>query len=415
MNSRAAPPQLMTLEIEKVVAGGLGLARSEAGVVLLPGVLGGERVEARVRAARGVREGEVTQLLRASPDRREAPILPTADLAHARYPAQLGIKRDLVKDALRRIGRLHAEVEETVPSPREWAYRNGAQYLITPQGFAYRQRREHQPWLLERRGAKPHDPLAMEAVTRVLAQLDPLQLAPARELALRGSRYSGEVVATLVAEGEPRQYLRAAGALLDAGAVGVSLAAPAGRRFSAGVRLIAGESDVTEQLGDALLSVSASGFAQVNPEAAGQLYRAAAQLAGGGRAAVDLYGGSGAIARHLAPHFAAVTVIDSASEALKRGQKDISRRPELSHLRFVRAEASQLPECDVLVIDPPRAGLEERARQAVAASSAERLVYVSCNPATWARDVGALTREGWQLRRVIPHDFISADQPRGSA
>lgn len=134
MNSRAAPPQLMTLEIEKVVAGGLGLARSEAGVVLLPGVLGGERVEARVRAARGVREGEVTQLLRASPDRREAPILPTADLAHARYPAQLGIKRDLVKDALRRIGRLHAEVEETVPSPREWAYRNGAQYLITPQG-----------------------------------------------------------------------------------------------------------------------------------------------------------------------------------------------------------------------------------------------------------------------------------------
>lgn len=400
---------LMTLEIEKVVASGLGLARTELGVVLVAGALGGERIEARVHEARGVREGELLRVLRPSPQRRSDhlhPDLPTADLAHAHYAAQLDIKRELVQDALKRIGRLDFQVAETVPSPREWGYRNGAQYLITPQGLAYRQRRAHQPWLLPRNDeGQPHDPLVMETVQRLIGQLATQRLAPAREVAFRGSRYSGEVVATLIGEGEPRQYLRAAEYLLDAGITGVTLAQPAGRRFSAGVKLITGERETTEQLGDVLVSLSASGFAQVNPEAAGLAYRAAAQLAGSGTVAVDLYGGSGAIARHLAPHFQEVVVIDSAGEALKRGQGDIAGRPSEAHVRFVHGDARQLPACEVLVVDPPRAGLDHEARQAVAQSSAHRLVYVSCDPATWARDVGFLTREGWQLKQVTPHDF----------
>ncbi|GAA3998764.1 class I SAM-dependent RNA methyltransferase [Deinococcus rubellus] len=390
------------------MAGGLGLARHAGGVVLVRGALGGEQVEAQVRTARGVRQGRLIRVLKPSPDRVEAPGLPTADLAHASYPAQLRIKRELVEEALARIAKLEHPVAETVASPRQWGYRNGAQYLITPSGLAYRERSGPGIWRLS-----GPDPLIMDAVQAVMARLDPQFLDPAQEIAFRGSRLSGEVVVTLIGPGEPRQYLRASDRLLDAGVVGVSLASPAtqpaGRRFSAGVKLIAGEGVTLEQLGDVRVGLSASGFAQVNPEAAGLAYRLAAQLAGSGERATDLYGGSGAIGRHLARTFTQVVVLDTATEALKRGQRDVQRSGE-RNVVFRRTDADfapgdSLPDADVIVVDPPRAGLSPEARHAIDANAARTLVYVSCDPATWARDVGDLVNRGWQLGEVVPHDF----------
>ena len=392
---------LLTLTTEKVVAGGLGLARHAGGVVLVRGALGGEVVEARVQEARGVRQGVIHRLVTASPERVDAPLLPTADLAHASYKAQLIIKRQLVEEALTRIAKLEHPVAECVPSPRQWAYRGGAQYLVTPEGLAYRERRGHSAWLL---GKGNPDPLIMDSVQDIMARLDTARLEGAQGVAFRGSRHSGEVVAALIGSGEPRAYLRAADALLDLGVIGVSLAAPASRRFTAGVKLIAGEASVQERLGDVLASVSASGFAQINPEAAGLAYRSAAALAGSGKLAIDLYGGSGAIGRHLAQQFEEVIVIDTASEALKRGQRDVGESGE-PNVIFERSDAAQMPDADVIVVDPPRAGLSQQAREAIDANAASTLIYVSCDPATWARDVGELVRRGWALGEVTPHDF----------
>ena len=173
-----------------------------------------------------------------------------------------------------------------------------------------------------------------------------------------------------------------------------------------GVRLIAGEGEITEQFGEVQVRVSATGFAQVNPEAAGLAYRRATQLAGEGEHAVDLYGGAGAIGRHLAKHFRRVTVLDSSAEALARGRQDVANTGE-GNVTFRNGDAARFSELgtDVIVVDPPRAGLEEAARDHIHASTADRLVYVSCDPATWARDVGDLVRRGWKLGEVVPHDF----------
>ncbi|EYB68446.1 (uracil-5)-methyltransferase [Deinococcus phoenicis] len=391
---------LITLEIEKLVAGGLGLARDESGVVLVRGALPGERVEASVRAGRGVRQGLTREVLRASPDRVDAPDLPTVDLAHASYPAQLVYKRGFVEEALSRIAKLRHPVAETVPSPHEWHYRNTAQYLVTPQGLAYRERRGRDPLVVGQ------DPLVMAQIQAVLDRVDPAQLDPATEVAFRASRLTGEVVAALIGAGEPRVFLRASDHLMDAGVVGVSLAEPAGRRFGAGVRLIAGEAEVQEQFGRVQVGVTATGFAQVNPEAAGLAYLRAAELAGSGLHAVDLYGGSGAIGRHLAPHFTRVTVLDSSPEALARGRQAVAVSGE-RNVTYRSGDAARFSELgtDVIVVDPPRAGLEAEARDHIHASTADRLVYVSCDPATWARDVGDLTQRGWKLGAVTPHDF----------
>ncbi|MGI8747431.1 MAG: class I SAM-dependent RNA methyltransferase [Deinococcus sp.] len=388
--------------MEKLVAGGLGLSRSPQGVVLVRGALPGERVRAEVREARGVRQGLTREVLDPSPDRVEAPGLPTTDLAHASYPAQLRYKRGFVQEALSRIAKLEGEVAPTVPSPREWNYRNTAQYLVTPGGLAYRERRGHSALEITQ------DPLVLEAIGRVARLLDASKLDPAQELSLRGSRLTGEVVAALIGPGEPRDFLRASDELMDCGVVGVSLAAPAGRRFSAGVGLITGESDILEQYGEVQCSVSASGFAQVNPEAAGLAYIRAARLAGRGPLAVDLYGGSGAIARHLAPNFGKVVVLDTDFEALARGRHDV-RVAGTRNVTFRDGDAAQLGhpslQAGVIVVDPPRVGLSPGAKQALVEGPGHTLVYVSCDPATWARDVGELARQGWQLGEVTPHDF----------
>ncbi|MFC5848352.1 class I SAM-dependent RNA methyltransferase [Deinococcus petrolearius] len=391
---------LITLEIEKLVAGGLGLARDESGVVLVRGALPGERVTARLRAGKGVRQGDVVEVLRRSPDRVDGPELPTADLAFASYAAQLAYKRAFVEEALTRIAKVRHTVGATVPSPSEWHYRNTAQYLVTPQGLAYRERRGH--------GAQAftQDPLVMEQIRAVAERLDPEHLDPATEVAFRASQLTGEVVAAIIGAGEPKQFLRASDHLMDSGVVGVSLAQPAGRRFSAGVRLIAGESEIREQFGRVQVSVSATGFAQVNPAAAGLAYLRAAELAGTGEHAVDLYGGAGAIARHLSGQFRRVTVLDSAAEALARGRQDVALSGE-KNVTYRSGDAARFSELgtDVIVVDPPRAGLEAEAREQIHASTADRLVYVSCDPATWARDVGEFARRGWKLGEVTPHDF----------
>ncbi|MFD1732366.1 hypothetical protein ACFSC4_16810 [Deinococcus malanensis] len=92
----------------------------------------------------------MVEVLRRSPDRVDAPELPTADLAHARYEAQLAYKKAFVEEALSRIAKVRRPVNDTVPSPQAWAYRNTAQYLVTPQGLAYRERRGSDPLVVDK-------------------------------------------------------------------------------------------------------------------------------------------------------------------------------------------------------------------------------------------------------------------------
>lgn len=389
---------MQELSIEKLITGGLGLARDDRGVILVEGALPGEVVLASVREARGVRRGVTRHVLRESPERVESAGLPTTDLAHARYAAQLAFKRAFVEEAVTRIAKLDVAVGETVPSPHAWAYRTTVQYLLHEGRFAYRERRGHAPVPVAA------DPLAAPPIQRVMTRVDPRELAPARELVLRGSLATGEVLAALIGEGHPRAYRRAADALMDAGAVGVSLAAPSERRFAGGARLVAGEPVILERYGNLDLSVSAVGFAQVNPAAAGALYVRAAALAGRGEAALDLYGGAGGFGLHVAPAFRHVTVLDVAEEAVRRGERDAARLG-VPNITFRREDARAAGPADVVIVDPPRAGLSHEARQAVVDSGAGRVVYVSCDPATWARDVGAFARDGWQLQCVIPYDF----------
>jgi 23S rRNA (uracil1939-C5)-methyltransferase len=394
---------LTRVRIEKLVAGGAGLARTPSGVVLVTGTLPNELVEVELEKKRGTLEGILRRIIEPSPSRVQPPrgTPPTADLAHVAYPAQLESKQGIVQEALERIGKLDFAVLPTQSSPLEWAYRNAAQYVVTPAGIGYRQPSTHRAWLLE------SDPLVGEVLSDGLAALSGEKLEPTLEIALRGSFLTGEVLACLIGKGSPNRYNRAIKHLRDLGVSGVSYAfASLEGRFRAGVEQLWGAQTILEQYGDFAVQVSASGFAQINPLAASSLYQKAAELAGSGNLAVDVYGGSGTLGLHLTSHFKQVQVIEINPEAVARGEAD-ARQLEVQNLHFTRGDASRLEGifADCIVLDPPRAGLSQDVVRSALLARAPKVLYVSCDPATWARDVAKLVRAGYRLTFAQPWDF----------
>src|SRR5690606_673553 len=201
-----------------------------------------------------------------------------------------------------------------------------------------------------------------------------------------------------------------------AGVAGVTFAPfdPRGR-FRGGSERLAGARWLTQRYGDVELTIGATAFAQPNPGAAGLLYRELVAWAGVGGPALELFAGGGAIATHHAPHFREVTSVEVDSTAIDRGRRDADRLG-IGNVAFTRGDAKdvQLPDSlDLIVVDPPRAGLAAELRDTlatglVAAAGNQRqagLLYVSCDVATWARDVADFEARGLELVKFEPFDF----------
>lgn len=392
-----------TLTIEKMLHGARALARLPDGrVALIRGALPGETVEATLVSQKGVLLGTVTRVYTPHPDRIPPSPHPGLDYSHIRYAAQLELKRAVIVDALRRALKQDVVVPAVRAAPQPWRYRHTIQPVVSAAGLGYRRPESHEVVLL------PDDPVAADSLNRVWRQLATLKRPKGiREVVLRGND-AGEVLVALVARASARNYLDFAHELLRHGVVGVSYAPYDARgRFRSGSERLAGKRSIQQRYGDYAISVSAGNFAQPNPAAAGELYKTIQTLAPGGRHALDLYAGSGIIAMHLAARYEQLTALERDRSSVSRGQQD-AERLGLSHLKYVRADAKALTiptDTDLITVDPPRSGLSKQVRAAISQSAVKVLIYVSCEVATWARDVAELTQQGWQLTTVMPFDF----------
>lgn len=396
---------ILDARLERMVHGGAVLTRTDDGrVVLVRGGLPGERVRAEVEAVKGVLQGYVTEVLEASADRIEAPLHPGLDYGFIAYQRQLELKREVVGDALRRAGAGEREVPPVRPSPEIWGYRSAVQPAVSRRGLGYRRSGSHRVLALDT------DPVANEAVRaawRLLAERLH-DLRGVREVALRGND-DGEAVAALVTTLPERELLPLAHELVRQGIHGVGHAPfdPRGR-FRRGSSRLAGARTLRQRFGDVDLSVGATAFAQPNARAAGELYRELVRWLPPGKHAWDLFAGGGAIAFHLAQRFETVTAIEIDRSAIARGERD-AERLGVDRVRFLRADARRAPlpgDAELVAVDPPRAGLSAEVRHAIVDSPAPRLLYVSCDPATWARDVAAFEQAGLRLVRFEPFDFF---------
>ncbi|HKI57433.1 MAG TPA: methyltransferase domain-containing protein [Trueperaceae bacterium] len=390
--------------LERMVHGGRALTRLEDGrVALVAGGIPGERVTAELQNVKGVQMGRVVTVLAASPDRVAPPRHPGLDYGFIRYARQLELKREVVEDALRRVG-LAAAVPAVRAAPAEWGYRSAVQPALTGRGLGYRREGSHAVDVLD------DDPVANGAVRaawRIVVERSGA-LRGVREVAFRGND-DGETLLALVTSLPERALLGVANELVQAGIMGVAHAPfdPRGR-FRRGSSRLAGARSIRQRYGDVDLSVTATSFAQPNPAAASALYRELVAWLDPGGHAWDLFAGGGAIAFHLASRYRAVTAVELDRASVARAERDAERLGLDQRVRFLRADARRAPlpsDADVLAADPPRAGLPAALREQILASGAPRLLYVACDPATWARDVAAFEAGGLRLERVQPFDF----------
>lgn len=443
-------PREEELEVESIAVGGDGVARQESGrVVFLPRTAPGDRVRARLTEERGSwARARAVDVLEPSPDRREPPC-PLYDrcggcqLQHMGYGAQLEAKRRAVADSLERIGGRAVEVPPVVAAERRLGYRNRVTFTLRRgrerSGVEAGYHRWDEP---ERLVDVDECPLAEPAVDRAWRRLrgawgpgaERLPAGAELRITIRGSA-RGRVI-LLVEEEVPAVEGGADGGGSGRGGAGdapdegrAGEAAPEGapdavrdalgddlagyfwRPAGGPRRLLAGEPRMEERWLGLDLRLGPESFLQVNRS---MTRRMEAWLDGaieeradgpGGRRVLDLYAGVGARAIRWARAGADVAACEIDDDAVRDGREAAARAGTDVAFRVAPVEdalADLLP-ANLVVVNPPRAGLARPVTDILADASPGALAYVSCDPATLARDLDRLG-ERWEVASLRAFD-----------
>ena len=436
-----SPGDELELRIDSLAYGGRGVARRDGVVVFVARALPGDLVRARVtKTKRRHAEAVTLETLEAGPGRVTAPCPHFGTCGGCRwqdleYRLQLEHKHAQVRDALERIGHLRGfELEPIVPAVREYAYRNKLEYAwVAADGGPALGFHAAGRWdevlpldvclLTGDRGNAVRRCFVDWAREASLAAFDQAEhTGYLRHLVVREGVRTGEVLCILVtAPGELPAVERLQELLeqRETGVVGVLHAVNDGLAEVTGglpARPLFGRTWFEEELCGLRLRVSAGSFLQTNTEMCDVLYGDAIEQAGltGGEVVWDLYCGIGSIGLALASRAARVVGIEIAAEAVERAQENALLNG-VGNAEFHAGDAARhpkllleqgVPRPDVLVVDPPRAGLTPRAVRRVLELAPSRIVYVSCNPTTLAGNAALLGEGGYGLVRARPFDLF---------
>lgn len=434
---------MLETTISDINSDGEGLVRigEERFVLFVPNALPGERVQLRVVVKkRNYGLAKVIRRLSDSPV-RTTPRCPAfgrcggCQLQHIVYPAQLEMKRKVVVDALERIGGIASpNVAECVQSPHQWGYRNKVSLPVQNSrgermraGF-YRPRSHdiipysHCPTLLPQMDealAKMLGALRADGFCGVRDNKRPVGREMIRHIVIRRALNGGDMLCTIVCGRTPAKKERARLAAIVSAINGISglsvdINESTGNFIWGGrTQAICGAQTMTEQLGDFKFEFEASSFFQVNTEQAFTLYKEATSLAlaDSPQSILELYSGVGTLTTFLASRGAHVTAVESWRPAAKFILPNAHANGINSVVAHI-AEAEDIIESlttqkfDVTVLDPPRGGCDEKVVAALLKISPKRIVYVSCNPATLARDAKALIGGGYRFVSARPFDMF---------
>jgi 23S rRNA (uracil1939-C5)-methyltransferase len=381
------------ITVEKLVYGGEGLGRLEGRAVLAPFVLPGERVRLRgVSEKPGLLRARLLEVLAAAPE-RVAPPCPYftrcggCHYQHAPYELQLALKRAILEDQLRRIGKIGPPDagEIGVVAGEPWAYRNRVQLRIAKGALGYLEAQSHKLCPVE------SCPIGSPAINGAIAIL--------REM-LRDPRWPRFVRSIELFTNETEIQLNV-----------LETEHPVARRFFDWCAeripgLVPGALDY--QAAGPAWRVSHGSFFQVNRFLIGKLVETALDGAEG-QTALDLYAGVGLFSLAMAQRFASVTAVESGARAAGDLRFNAERAGLALRVEETDAEAwiEQLETApDFVLLDPPRAGIGRRMVDRLAQLRPPRLVMVSCDPATLARDLAGLVGAGYRIDRLTLVDLF---------
>ena len=432
--------QEIELEITGLGSTGEGVGRFRDIAVFVPGALTGERVRAYVAVIKkNFIIGNLKEIITSSPD-RVTPACPVYEacggcqLQHLSYEAELKEKREQVKAALERIGRLYdIDVMPTIGSEHPLYYRNKMQFPVAGGKnrlqigcFALNTHR-----VIDVTDCCIQKQKNNEIASVVRAWMKQYRILPydedkgtgmIRHIMGRVGVHTGEVMVCLVTAQDNVPRLKELVKMLKAAIPGVKSVVQNVNKRSTNVilgektRLIAGEPTIKDKIGSLKFNISAQSFFQVNSEQAEKLYNTALEFAElhGKETVVDLYCGTGTITLFMAQKAKQALGIEIVPSAIRDAKMNAIAN-HIENADFLLGDAAvEMPKLaaaglrpDVVILDPPRAGCEERVLDAIVKVKPVRVVYVSCNPATLARDLAYLHERSFKIDKVQPCDMFS--------
>lgn len=426
--------QLYTAELTGYTAEGLGVARVEGQVVFVHGGVRGEVCRIRVmKVLKHLAYARVEEVLTPSPARVEPdcphyPACGGCDFRHITYAEELEAKRRRVEDALRRVGGAEVSVTEILGSEAVDGCRNKCQFPVSRQGLAgfYRARSHEVIPAADCRAQAPQARAAARAVEGYLAEYH----VPAydettgegllRHIYVRTSRAGRALVCLVVNGGALPHEAELVKRLREACPDCVGVVLSENTRATNVVlgdcyRTLWGEDALEDTLCGHTFRLAIPAFYQVNVPQAERLYAKAAELAGltGAETVLELYCGAGTITLTLAERAKRVIGAEIVPGAVENAREN-ARRNGVDNAEFFCGDAADVAEKlaseglrpNVVVVDPPRKGLEEPVIASVAAMAPDRVVYVSCDCATLARDVKRFASLGYRLERAVAVDMF---------
>jgi len=441
---------IVELRINKMAYGGQGVARVDGLVIFVRGGIPGDTVTARVfRKRKGYAEAEITELVVPSPDRIDAPCpyngyCGGCQWQHVVYERQLEYKMENIRESMARIGSLvDVLVHDVVPSEKRFAYRNKME-------FSFSDRRWFLPNELHRREPEGgfalglHVPGTYHKVIDVDACLLQAEMGNQilrevkghvkdsripvyglkthegfwRFLTIRYSNAFDEWMVNLVTSEERPEIIEPIADNISRLIKQIKTVVNNINRRKASIAVgerevvLTGDGWINDRIGPFTFQVSANSFFQTNSRAAEKLYEKVVDYAEltGNETVLDLYSGTGTIPIFLANSVRAVTGIEISQSAVQDARRNCKENG-ISNCHFLcgdireKLSAITASKPDVLIIDPPRAGMHKTVLAQVLSLSPEKIIYISCNPATMARDIGQMIQD-YQLVEIQPVDMF---------
>ena len=442
-NNREPAPVLKgknyLLTIDRLGSSGEGIARYQGFTVFVPYALMGEEVEARItEVKKNYAKATLSKIVKASDKRVQPPCsvyesCGGCQLQHLDYQAQLDVKQQTVIDAITRIGKLeNVTVHQTLGAAEPWYYRNKMQFPIG-KGIkeimigCYAQGTHNivstEDCCIQHAANNQVSQAVKEAAEKLEISIysEATGQGVLRHIVSRVGAHSNEVMAVLVTASEKMPHQEALIAALREKVPGlVSIAQninlkPGNVILGHKTKLLWGKKTIVDSMGDFSFHISPRSFFQVNTKQAEVLYQQAVRYAllTGTETVIDAYCGTGTISLFLAKAAKKVYGIEVVPETINDARKN-AQDNQVENVEFIVGDAVEvMPNMlqkgirpDVIVVDPPRAGCEQTVLDAFIEMQPKRIVYVSCNPASLARDLAYLSNHDYITREIQPVDMF---------
>ncbi len=426
------------IKIDDMGHSGEGVGKIEGFTVFVEGGLPEDLLKIKItQVKKNYAIGKLLEVIAPAPSRIAAPC-PIAhrcggcQIMHMDYLAQLKIKEKRVAETIKRIGKLEPIIHTTLGMEKPYEYRNKAQFPVgLVKGKAlmgFYEKGSHQ--IVDTPYCHIQHPINVNIVNVIKDYITRYGVSVydeksgkglIRHLVTKVGYTTGEVMVVLITNGKSLPHQQELIDALKENVQGLkSIIQNVNERntniiFGRETKTLYGADKIVDYIGDLKFNISAQSFFQVNPLQTKVLYDKALEYAGlrGEETVFDIYCGIGTISLFLAQKAKKVYGVEVVEEAIKDAKENAALN-NLNNTEFYAGEAEVVVpklyekgiKADVVVVDPPRKGCEEIVLDTIANMQPERIVYVSCNPATLARDLAYLEEKGYRTVEVQPVDMF---------